>query len=137
MILMRRKPDSRNLRRLALASLLALAMRALIPLGYMPGNVLAGEFMVLCPTGLPAGFLVDAGHQHHSSHDSHDTGMVDADRACPIGTSLKYAAAAPPDIAFAPDVFRAHDAPAVVLRVFHDSRPSRPFQPRAPPRVAA
>ncbi|MEM7500812.1 MAG: DUF2946 family protein [Pseudomonadota bacterium] len=131
---MRRTSDSHTLRRLALAALLALAMRALIPLGYMPGNVLAGEFMVLCPTGLPAGFLVDEEHQHH---DHHDRGMVDADRACPIGTSLKYAAAAPPDIAVAPDVFHAHDVPDVVLRVFHDSQPSRPFQPRAPPRVAA
>ena len=35
---------------------LCVVMRALIPVGYMPGNLLAGEFMILCPQGVPAEF---------------------------------------------------------------------------------
>lgn len=135
MTVMRRIPRHRRLRGLALASLLALAARALIPLGYMPGNLLEGEFMVLCPTGMPEGFLVAEGHHHHDAHGDAD-GMVDADRACPIGTSLKYASA-PPDLAIVAEIFRVEPAPPVRLRVFRESQPSRPFLPRGPPRVAS
>ena len=66
-------------------AVLALVVRAAIPLGYMPGNVFAGEFMVLCPTGIPAAFMeAITGHQH--GHGGH---TIDADRDCPIGSALK------------------------------------------------
>ena len=67
--------------------LAALMIRAVIPLGYMPGNLLAGEFMVLCPTGLPASFALSAEHHHHGD----DAPMMDAERACPIGGALQQA----------------------------------------------
>lgn len=54
-----------------LASLLvvALALRALIPVGFMPsGN---GQLALqICPEGLPAFLLHSSGHHHHEGHDS-------------------------------------------------------------------
>jgi len=66
---------------------IALLLRAAVPLGYMPGSVFAGEFMVLCPVGSANSFaLLDtiragtgaghaghgaahtAGHEHHAHH---------------------------------------------------------------------
>ena len=107
-----------GLRRLALAVAAAgLLTRALIPLGYMPGNLLAGEFMVLCPTGLPQA-LAAASHSHHGD----DGPMLDADRACPIGVTLLYAAALPTE----------PGAPHVERRVFDEA----PAEPTAPALVA-
>jgi len=83
---------SRRLRRttgLALAA--CLLLRALIPVGYMPGNLLAGELMVLCPEGLPALDMALA----HAGHNDTDLPAMDADRSCPIGTALLAAAPAP------------------------------------------
>ena len=77
--------------RVALATVSCLLLRATIPLGFMPGNVLAGEFVVLCPAGLPA----DTVRQLHHDHAGHDEKTVDMDARCPIGTALQYAAAPP------------------------------------------
>ena len=63
---------------------LGLVVRSAIPLGYMPGNLLAGEFMVLCPTGVPAE-LLQALSGHHAHHEM---STVDIDRECPIGSAL-------------------------------------------------
>ena len=76
-----------NRRHTAALVALALLLRAAVPLGYMPGNVFAGEFMVLCPVGSAQSFaLLDAirgsaraghvghgpahaaGHERHSHH---------------------------------------------------------------------
>lgn len=78
----------RKIGRLALQlAIFGLVVRAAIPLGYMPGNLLAGEFMVLCPTAVPAAVLqVLAGHDHgHADH------TIDSDRDCPIGSALQTA----------------------------------------------
>ena len=69
---------------LALGSLM---LRALIPLGYMPGNALAGEFVVLCPSGLSA----EIAQALHSGHH-HDQSAIDMDAECPIGSALQSAA---------------------------------------------
>ncbi len=54
-----------------LASLLvvALALRALIPVGFMPsGN---GQLALqICPEGFPAVLLHSSGHHHHEGHES-------------------------------------------------------------------
>lgn len=70
--------------RLALAALL---LRALIPLGYMPGNLLAGELAVLCPVGMPPAVM----HALHHGHHEADEDVVSTDQACPIGTALQPA----------------------------------------------
>lgn len=79
-----------TIRRLAATfAIAAVVMRALIPLGYMPGNLLEGEFMVLCPSGSGGQGLVSS--HHHGEHG--EMGIeIDADEACPIGVTLKYAA---------------------------------------------
>ena len=48
---------------------LALALRALIPVGFMPsGN---GQLALqICPEGFPATLLHNSGHHHHDSRDS-------------------------------------------------------------------
>jgi len=64
-----------------------LALRALIPLGYMPGNLLAGEFVVLCPTGMPMEVMRALHHDHHDSEQA----VMDVDQTCPIGLALQPA----------------------------------------------
>jgi hypothetical protein len=84
---------SRIRRQAVIATVACLLVRALIPLGYMPGNVLDGEYMVLCPAGLAAGVVADSHHQHGGDGES----FVDADRTCPLGTALQSAALLPGD----------------------------------------
>ncbi len=76
-----------NRRHTATLIALALLLRAAVPLGYMPGSVFAGEFMVLCPAGSAPSFTLlnaiqngaeaahadhgaahAAGHEHHAHH---------------------------------------------------------------------
>lgn len=73
----------------AYALLVGLAARALIPIGYMPGNLLAGEIMVMCPAGSAATIAMlqhEANHQH--AHHNGDSETRSADETCPIGTAL-------------------------------------------------
>jgi hypothetical protein len=58
----------RQHRWLASLLVLALALRALIPVGFMPvGN---GSFALqICPEGFPAVLLHASGHHHHDSQD--------------------------------------------------------------------
>lgn len=120
---------SRKVRRLHWSLLMAaIVLRAVIPLGYMPGNLLAGEFMVLCPTGLPAHTSLASAHAHHGD----DAAMLDADQACPIGAALKQAAL-PPDITFAAQLARYVPQPERVLRTSFRSRTAQAYRSRAPP----
>ena len=62
---------------------------SLAPPGYMPGSIASGWLVVLCPEGLPAGFLEGHTHQHH--HDSTQAGGagdIDAHTYCPLGSAL-------------------------------------------------
>ena len=110
-------------------ALLGLIARALIPLGYMPGNLLAGEFMVLCPSGLPANLA-------HALHDHHDaaTVTVEADRACPIGAALTYAAMPTEAVPTAATAL-SQSTGAIEPESLLGSKPLRLFQVRAPPTV--
>ena len=103
-----------------------LLVRAFIPVGYMPGNLLAGEFARLCPTGLPA----PLGHAGH--HGAHHETELSADKACPVGLALKFAAL--------PTAF-IETLPSVVPESFAVPQPGQPvdtltlapFRARAPP----
>ncbi|MGI9201187.1 MAG: hypothetical protein ACR2QL_09020 [Woeseiaceae bacterium] len=81
-----------GLRRFATSLLVAtLAVRALLPVGYMPGNLAAGEFAELCPVGSAATFQLlgsAATHGHH--HDDNESDAVSIGTACPIGSSLFF-----------------------------------------------
>ena len=118
-----RSPFRRWAARLALAGIL---VRALIPLGYMPGNVLDGEFMVLCPSGLPAN-IVHALHGHHDADAA-----LELDRACPIGGALHYAAL-PTDAVDAADPESHQLFIAQEPGIFRGTKPLRLFRARAPP----
>lgn len=76
-----------RLRRLAGGVLLvALVARSLIPFGYMPGNLLAGEPVVLCPVASAAALALIGQHELHHHH--HGSGAPSVDKSCPIGTAL-------------------------------------------------
>jgi hypothetical protein len=64
---------------------LALLLQALAPPGYMAGSLEDGWPVVLCPEGLPAGFLGQHGHHHHQQTSGED---VSLDGHCPLGGVL-------------------------------------------------
>lgn len=72
---------------------IGLAMRALIPAGYMPGSLEGGSWFVLCSSNLPAGFSVSAvadEHHHRGMHgDAAGSSVVSGD--CSFGHILSGA----------------------------------------------
>ena len=119
-------------RKIVIAALLyaSLAIRVIIPIGYMPGNALAGEFLVLCPQGVPKDFAASL-HHGHSSDDDH---VLDIGSACPIGQGLNYDALPNSDVELSA-------APAIIekafdsLLAFHSPSFERRYASRAPPLV--
>jgi len=85
--------------------MVGLVMRLLSPAGFMPGDLLAGDsLIVVCPNGLPSGFLdashassheatqgvsveADGGGRHHHSPDTDgiDSQSPDSSGHCPFG----------------------------------------------------
>lgn len=90
-----RSPRCRPVTRgLVLAALAALLLQSLAPPGYMHGSADAGWPVVLCPEGLPKGFL-EAVHGHHAHHHQHDAaGGQDSGLGehCPLAGTLDQAA---------------------------------------------
>jgi hypothetical protein len=117
-------------RGLLLAGFASLILRAIIPLGYMPGNILAGEFMVLCPSGLPAEVLRALQLTHHG----HDKDVVDVDSSCPIGSALQPAWI-PIDDAPLPFVIPATNDVAYYQPIAIRLIVRREYDSRAPPAV--
>ena len=95
-----------------------LLVQGVMPAGYMPASVDSGWPVMLCPEGLPEGFLSPrsaAGarplhHAHHSpvghdpshaptpadlsapqDHGQHDTGEHSASSYCPLGSAINAA----------------------------------------------
>lgn len=80
-------------------ALLAMLFKLVMPAGFMPGNLLAGEWITLCPQGLPPGLLDQAAH-HHGAGSEVDHGQTDdntrntaADhqQLCPLGSAFAMA----------------------------------------------
>jgi len=121
--------------------LAALALRAIVPAGYMPGSIPDGELMVLCPEASAAAFTLVAGltrtesghaHHHHHGHSGTDSGGTSVDSRCPIGTALKLDAIAPSYPAItAADTAADYALPALPAR--KTRRAARHFDTRAPP----
>ena len=79
------------LSRLTAALLVAtLAVRALLPIGYMPGNVFAGEVAELCPVASAATFSLLGSSEGHDHHQADDADSFSVSTACPIGSSLFF-----------------------------------------------
>lgn len=71
---------------------LALLLQALAPPGYMAGSLDQGWPVVLCPEGLPSGFLGHDDHQGHHHHGDDKTAEdVSLDGYCPLGGMLDAA----------------------------------------------
>ena len=72
-----------------------LALRVLVPAGYMPASAGSGLFFELCPDGLPdaliSAFSGSQGHYHHG-RGGDATAVSTADQ-CPIGHMLSSAMA--------------------------------------------
>ena len=93
-------------RPLSLLLLATLMLRASIPDGYMPAPLAAGMPFVLCPSGVPAGFMAQlTGAEHHHHHGSEGRADSSGDPSeCPVGHMLTPA--------FAFDDQRQHTATA-------------------------
>jgi len=119
-------------RKVFLSLLAALALRAVIPIGYMPGY-LGGELLFeMCPDGMPSAMVQALGGEHHHHGDDESTGA--SQEQCPTGHmltsvalsgSLDVATEPPPALIFT-------DLPRLVVLVA--SRVA--YQSRGPPVLA-
>ena len=76
----------------------ALILQSLAPPGYMHGSLKDGWPVVLCPEGMPAGYL-GQGHHHHDEDGTSEHDLSLGDR-CPLGSVLDgtLAAKLPPQL---------------------------------------
>lgn len=87
---------------------LALLLQCLAPPGYMAGSLDNGWPVVLCPEGLPTGFLGDH-HHHHEEGTGED---VSLGGYCPLGGILDVSTALPTlNLAIDPIRFAASGVP--------------------------
>lgn len=110
-----------------------LALRAMIPLGYMPGNILNGEFMVLCPiVSATAIKLLPAASTHQHKHGDAAETVPSIGAACPIGSSLFFDAIPIQEYVgqINKQIFFAAPLPA---HEWYRPSPQRPQLARAPP----
>lgn len=134
---------SSMLRRLAL---IAMLMKLVVPAGFMPGDLLAGEWLTVCPQGLPAGLLAQSPHHHGAGSDVADSAAGQADHEngqkdgqadaqdhqplCPLGSGFAMAAASDQS----PDCCRnAATLPPSPLRLPDYAARTHSYHARAPP----
>ena len=126
----------RLLHQFAAGLLLAtLGVRALVPVGYMPGNLLDGKFAELCPVASAASYsLLPAHNGHHHDHQSggKDDAAYSMDSACPIGSSLFSDALPMPDQRVEPVIRPQVFEPPLFFRP-HSAQQHRNYPARAPP----
>lgn len=77
-------------------TLACVAVRSLIPVGYMPGNLLRGETVAMCPVASEGALSLINWRQPNADraddHGQHDDRDRSADETCPIGNALLAAA---------------------------------------------
>jgi len=111
----------------------AILLRAIIPVGYMPGSLQSGLLFELCPEGLPAELIqsLSGGHQHHMADDAESAHSFEA---CAIGhLAVTAATASFADFLTEPPV--QTEATAVAAILFRTA-PVRAYSSRAPPVVS-
>jgi hypothetical protein len=114
---------------------LALFLQILTPAGFMAGSIDDGWPVVLCPEGLPAGFLAnghdsDDAHHHHATDGATEGSAVDS--ACLFGSALDGSVA----VSHAADSITAPPAPdsnSIFRRLPPDVGIYRRQLSRAPP----
>lgn len=108
-------------KKLLLMLFAALALRAVIPLGYMPGSLASGMLVEMCPDGMPAEFVQLLGGQHH--HGGHDAGGDSPSASieyCSMGHLLAPTAVAADEPAIL-DIPRQFSLPTFSRRETHSS----------------
>lgn len=116
--------------------LTGVALRALVPAGYMPATAGSGLLFELCHERLPAGFMAalaaDDGHtHHHASHDRHgEHGKSFGD--CSMGHLLLLAAVETVEPAGLPE-FGWLPSPIERTTGLYAPRRSHASSPRGPP----
>jgi hypothetical protein len=104
-----------------------LLVQGAMPAGYMPASVVSGWPVMLCPEGLPEGFLSPS-----HDHGQHDAAKHSASSYCPLGSAVSAAIITElADVEISertPGIPRilAYAAPIITARYNHTS-------PRAPP----
>ena len=123
-------------RRLRLYCLVAfvlpvLALRALVPAGFMAASVDGTLQIVLCRPGIMAG-----GHHHHHHQNSQDPAPLDVDPTCPYAQSAGPALM--PMLPVLPAAVAMHrlEAPAATSQTQFGFGPPRQQSPRGPPTLA-
>lgn len=113
--------------------LVGLATRAIIPAGYMPGNLLAGELMVMCPAGGATTIaLLQPKKPHQHPHHGDGSETRSADESCPIGLALLLDAIS--DVPAAPDATLQVNQPIKsVMGTQRLPEAARMYSTRAPP----
>lgn len=110
-----------------------LAVRALLPLGYMPGNLQDGTFAELCPVASAATYQLlgtAAEHKHDHGNDAADSYSVGS--ACPIGNSLFFDAI-PSFLAQTKTLQQKHVLPEASITQSAAVAALRNYPARAPP----
>lgn len=123
-------------RRLRLYCLVAfvlpvLALRALIPAGFMAAPVDGTLQIVLCQPEIMAG-----GHHHHHHHNPQDPAPLDVDPTCPYAQSAGPALM--PTLPVLPAAVAMHrpEPPAATTQTQLSCGPPRQQSPRGPPILA-
>lgn len=114
-------------------ALIALLMSIAYPAGYMPGDITQGEWIVVCPDGLPDGFWPD-NHGDHQDHGDDDTDHQDSNSTyCALGSHLSPKSLALPALEFAclvaQHLYQQFAEQIVVIRLI------RAYQTRGPPEL--
>lgn len=60
---------------LAVLAALALLLRVMIPVGFMPSTVAGGWYLELCPDGMPEHVMVTLYGEHHAHHGAGDDSL--------------------------------------------------------------
>jgi hypothetical protein len=110
--------------------LAAMALRAIVPVGYMPGSLGGDLLFEMCPDGMPAAIVQALGGEHH--HGGGDDGSTTSSvEQCPMGHLLTPAA--PPSETI--EVVAQAHAPTfnAVPHIVATTATPVPYQSRAPP----
>lgn len=121
-------------RRNALLLLLAaMSLRAIVPIGYMPGSLESGLLFELCPDGMPAAMMQAlGGHHHHGGGDSEAMSL--SFEKCAMGHLFASAAISSTDVV-APELPEPPAYLPIPPLLLIAAAPA-PYSSRAPPVIA-
>ena len=120
------------------AATAALCLQSLFPSGYMPADVSTGWVAMICPDGLPTGFVRslqgDQQHHHHHHHHGAENEPAASMADCQLGGAIDQpvSVAAVMAVALDESVDAWRTAPRHVA--VHKAAPSS-YRSRAPPRI--